>query len=144
MELPLSIMDSALFFGGRMGLGPQEGLDRCQTIVNNAAQFGGTLVVNWHDRSLVPERLWDRSYSKLLDAIGRHGVWFASAGEAVNWFRWRRSIRFAEDGRVVAGERTNADGRAAVPPAVLRVHRPEIGEFEESCITGGDSLAVAV
>jgi hypothetical protein len=145
MELPLSIMDSALFFGSRMGLGPKQALERCQTIVNNARRFGGTLVINWHDRSLVPERLWDSAYTKLLDAIARDDVWFATAEEAVNWFQWRRSIRFADDGGVIACDRMKG-GRTTVPPAVLRVHRPDAGAngFEELCISGGESLAVAV
>jgi len=146
MELPLSIMDSALLFSGRLGLTPAEALDRCRPVVDNARRFGGTLVVNWHDRSLVPERLWDDVYRELLHAIGTSNVWFATAQEAVDWFRWRRSIRFSEDGSVFAGDRTN-DGRATIPPAVLRVHRPGgSGEatFEEFCISGGESLAVAV
>jgi hypothetical protein len=147
MELPLSIMDSALLFSDRMGLSAAEALDRCRHVVNNAKRFGGTLVVNWHDRSLVPERLWDGVYRELLDTIGASDVWFATAQEAVDWFRWRRAIRFSEDGNVFAGDRANADGQAAIPPAVLRVHRPGgSGEatFEEFCISGGESLAVAV
>jgi hypothetical protein len=147
MELPLSIMDSALLFGGRMGLSPADAMDRCRPVVDNAKRFGGTLVINWHDRSLVPERLWDGVYRELLDTIVANDVWFATAQETVDWFRWRRSIRFSEDGDVLAGERTNADGRAAVPPAVLRVHRPGgsgDATFEEFCVSGGESLAVAV
>jgi hypothetical protein len=148
MELPLSIMDSALLFRGRMGLNPAEALDRCQAIVDNAKRFGGTLVVNWHDRSLAPERLWDRVYVRLLKAIGADDVvWFATAQEAVDWFRWRRSIRFCEDGTVTACDRKASNGRAVVPPAVVRVHRPDSsGEvrFEEFRIVGGESVAVSL
>ena len=103
-----------------------DALERCGGIVANARRFGGTLVINWHDRSLAPERLWGRVYRTLLDEIGTGDrAWFATAGEAVDWFRWRRSIRFTRrqpvrrrDGRRVAAE------RATLLPAVIRIHRP--------------------
>ena len=95
LELPLSIMDSAMFFRGRMGLRRDDALQRCGGLIANARRFGGTLVVNWHDRSLAPERLWDESYRTLLTEIAAGDrAWFATAGEAVEWFRWRRSVRF--------------------------------------------------
>ena len=56
MELPLSIMDSALFYPRRMGLTDREAMQLCRRIVANARRFGGTVVINWHDRSLAPER----------------------------------------------------------------------------------------
>ena len=73
-------------------------MELCRSIVDEARRFGGTLVINWHDRSLAPERLWDRCYRELLNEIETGGrVWFATAAEAVDWFRWRRSIRFRAD-----------------------------------------------
>lgn len=96
MELPLTIMDSALFSSGRMGLTPVGAMSLCKRIVAQARREGGAIVINWHDRSLAPERLWDRFYQELLLEIRAGGrVWFAKAREAVDWFRWRRSIRFS-------------------------------------------------
>lgn len=123
MELPLAIMDSALFAGARMRLSHDTALGVCRTIINNAKRFGGTVVVNWHCRSLAPERLWGRFYQALLDEIGTDQVWFATAREVVDWFRWRRSIRFVTD--VETGEKARV--AAAYPtdrPGVIRVHRP--------------------
>ena len=122
MELPLSIMDSALF--DRMGLTSEEAAGRCREILANARCFGGTVVVNWHCRSLAPERLWHASYRVLLSDTHSAGrVWFATASEAVNWFRWRRSIRFqsatAEEGTIEVSA-PPAEG----PAAILRVHVP--------------------
>lgn len=96
MELPMAIMDSALFSSGRMGLTPTEALTLIRTIIMKAKQFGGAIVINWHERSLAPERLLGRVYGALLDLVkeGNH-VWFAKANEAVQWFRWRRSIGFS-------------------------------------------------
>jgi hypothetical protein len=123
MELPLSIMDSAMFFPGRMNLTHAEASDRCGRIVAQARHFGGTVVINWHDRSLVPERLWGRFYQELLDQIG-HGerAWFSTAGQAVDWFRWRRSIRFSADGsgRVTVKA---SEPVSNIPPALLQIHR---------------------
>jgi hypothetical protein len=120
LELPLSIMDSALFSGKRLGLDAARAAQLCDPIVANAKQFGGTLVVNWHERSLAPERLWGRFYRELLEKIERgNRVWFAKAGEAVEWFRWRRSIRFVSDATQVA---VRADG-ANPHSACIRVHR---------------------
>jgi hypothetical protein len=125
MELPLSVMDSALFYRRRMGLAREEALQLCVPIVANAKRFGGTLVINWHDRSLAPERLWGRFYRNLFEEVTRDNrVWFATAGEAVDWFRWRRSIRFTED--TASGAVTVA--ALAPQPAglagVIRINKP--------------------
>jgi len=124
LELPMSIMDSAMFYPNRMGLTDAEASESCHAIAENARRFGGTIVVNWHDRSLAPERLWGRCYHELLSEIAKDDrAWFATAGDAVDWFRWRRSIRFDDDGNgsvSVAAE--------AVPPGLpavrIAVHRP--------------------
>lgn len=98
MELPMSIMDSALFSTGRMNLGRKEAADLCRCILADARRFGGAVVINWHDRSLAPERLWGEFYKGLLKEVQREGrVWLATAGEAVQWFRWRRSIKFVAE-----------------------------------------------
>ncbi len=98
MELPMSIMDSALFSSGRLGLAPEKALRLSGKIIENAKHFGGMVVVNWHDRSLAPERLLRRFYHDLLEVVRKENrVWFAKCREAVEWFRWRRSISFYED-----------------------------------------------
>jgi hypothetical protein len=125
MELPLSIMDSALFYPSRMNRSPADALRDCGQVVANARRFGGTVVINWHDRSLAPERLWDRFYQKLLDEVGRDDrAWFTTAGEAVDWFRWRRSIRFSRDTPSNAVTITASAPCTTAPAAVVRIHRP--------------------
>jgi hypothetical protein len=119
LELPLSIMDTALLFAGRMHLTQDAALALCDRIVAHARRAGGTVVVNWHDRSLAPERLWDTCYRRLLDAIACGATpWYATASQAVDWFRWRRSIRFtvAEGDEVALAA---APRPAGVPPAVV-------------------------
>jgi hypothetical protein len=125
MELPMSIMDSALFSSGRMNLGREKASQLCLQIVVNARRFGGTLVINWHDRSLAPERLWGRFYRELLGEVEKGDrAWFAKAGEAVEWFRWRRSIRFHEEGSSDVAQVQVSAPRSACQGAVIRIHRP--------------------
>jgi len=98
LELPMSIMDSALFYPNRMGLRRRDAASVCEQVISNAQRYGGTVVVNWHDRSLAPERQWSGFYQQLIDNVGRDDqAWFATAQEAVNWFRWRRSVQFSTD-----------------------------------------------
>ena len=92
LELPLSIMDSSLFSSGRMALAADQAHALTRQILANARQFGGTVVINWHGRSLAPERLWDTFYQTLLNDLRKGGrVWFATATETVDWFKWRRA-----------------------------------------------------
>jgi len=126
LELPLSIMDSALFAPARMHLDRSTAQALCRDVVEHARRFGGALVVNWHDRSLAPERLWGASYRALLREVSRDNrAWFTTAGSATRWFRWRRSVTFvrADDdpARVhVEAPPIAADGGGGV----IRMHRP--------------------
>lgn len=141
LELPLLIMDSALLFPGRMGLSAAEAVRRCESIVEHARQWGGTLVVNWHDRSLAPERLWRRSYEQLLAEIEEGGdPWFATARDAVGWFRWRRSIRFTEEqpGTFTVSVPCTSNG---LPAARIAVHRSG-GDGSELQFTGESPVTV--
>ena len=145
LELPLSIMDTALLYPRRLSLTHVEALRRCRTIVANARAFGGTVVINWHDRSLSPERQWGRPYRQLLEDVGSgDGAWFATAMQAVQWFRWRRSCAFT----VLAGREsvtvTGGQRPADVPGAVVRVHRPgdPVARVEELPLDGDAPVEV--
>ena len=50
--------------------------------------------MNWHDRSIASERLWGDFYLDLLAKLRERGAWFATADQAVAWFRRRRSAVF--------------------------------------------------
>lgn len=124
LELPLSIMDSSLLFPGRMNLPKSAALGLCRQVLSNARRFGGTVVINWHDRSLVPERLWDDVYRQLLAMVETEGrPWFATASRAVDWFRWRRTIRFTRVGTTAEATIDAAERPAGVPPAVIATYR---------------------
>jgi hypothetical protein len=94
IELPLHVMDTALFFPGYLDLSADEAHKRVGKMVDNAIRFGGTLTVNWHDRSIAPERLWGDFYVNLVAELKDRGAWLTTAGQAVAWFRKRRSAGF--------------------------------------------------
>ncbi len=96
LELPLHIMDTALFYRTHLNLSSKQAMQRLNTFVKNAKQFGGLLMINWHDRSIAPERLWDDIYIGLIESLQAAGAWFCTAGEAAQWFRNRRAIDFKE------------------------------------------------
>jgi len=45
-------------------------------LVDDAERYGGALIINWHDRSLAPERLWGQFYVQLIDELKHRGAWF--------------------------------------------------------------------
>lgn len=126
LELPMHIMDTALYYPGRMGRTLSDGEREIGRMIQNATQFGGVLTVNWHDRSIAPERLWGDVYRWAIGEVRRQGGRFLTAEGAVNWFRKRRAIQFSaiEEGgslsRIkVAGITTDRADRM-----VLRTYRP--------------------
>jgi hypothetical protein len=96
MELPMQVMDTALFYPSYLNLLPREAGKRVSVIIDHAAQHGGNVTVNWHDRSIFPERLWGDFYSSVIDAMQMKGAWFSTASQAVAWYRKRRSAIFED------------------------------------------------
>jgi hypothetical protein len=129
LELPLHAMDTALFYPAHLGLSPVEARAVLSRMVENALRFGGCLTINWHDRSIAPERLWDGCYRDLLQELKSRGAWFATAGQATSWFRKRRSAVFETDpARPGAGRaRVAAASGGDLPGLRLRVHQAGSG-----------------
>lgn len=94
LELPLHVMDTALFYPAYLHLSPREAVERVRQIIENAVRLGGCVTINWHDRSIAPERCWDGVYARILEELERQGAWFGNAAETVAWFRKRRAARF--------------------------------------------------
>jgi len=96
LEIPLNIQDTALFFPGRMALSEAEAQRLCGNLLDTILKYQGVLTLSWHERSLVPERLWGEFYVKLLQELQSNHAWIGSAHQVVNWFRQRRSVIFEE------------------------------------------------
>jgi hypothetical protein len=96
LELPMNIQDTAMFYPSRMNLSEPTALDSCRQLLKITKEFGGVVTVNWHTRSLSPERLWGDFYKTLLREMHGYRVWFGTAQEIVTWFRNRRTLSFEQ------------------------------------------------
>jgi hypothetical protein len=126
LELPMHIMDTALLYPSRMALTVSESKAAIRVMLETTAGFGGVVTLNWHDRSLAPERLWDGVYRWILSELDDRGALVVRAGDAVAWFRKRRSIVFRRKERD-ANEVVAASTLLEVVPAdrmVIRVYLP--------------------
>jgi hypothetical protein len=130
LELPLLIMDTALFYPTHMGLSRKDASAKMNEIVESVAAHGGCVTVNWHDRSIAPERLWTESYVNLIEDLRNRGAWFATASDATAWFRMRRSVTFEVDGSVNVQEMVPESLDRDLPSLCLRTHSPA---FREPC-----------
>ena len=134
LELPLHVMDTALFYPSYLDLSPAEASQRVGKIIDHASRTGGCVTVNWHDRSIAPERLWGDFYVQTVEELKEKGAWFATAGEAVSWFRKRRSAVFesATGGSDVSQVKISSDPspRSALgeslPGLSLRIHQRQV------------------
>jgi hypothetical protein len=125
LELPLHIMDTALFYPSYMNLSDEQADAATRPLIENAMRFGGVLTVNWHDRSLGPERLWGDAYVTLLQELRARTPWFATAAQTVSWFRKRRATSFVsvtEDGGTIRVQPSANETAANVPPLTIRVY----------------------
>jgi peptidoglycan/xylan/chitin deacetylase (PgdA/CDA1 family) len=142
LEIPMTLMDSALFFPDRMGLEHGAASSLWQRLIANAKRFGGAFVINWHDRSLAPERLWTRAYRRLLEDVRQGGgAWFATLSQAVDWFRWRRGVRFE---RTANGVDVVAPASDGLPAADVLVYRSTSSRVERLALLPGAAVTVAL
>ncbi len=126
LELPMHIQDTALFYPKRLGLNESIASELIGNIFENATHYGGVLTINWHHRSMGPERLWGDFYVNLLGELKKHEVWFATASRVIKWFDKRRSVtfektRFSENKLLLTCKGENDD---SLPPLSLRIHCP--------------------
>jgi hypothetical protein len=96
LELPLHVMDTALFYREHLNLSPAAAKERVAQVVRQTARVGGCVTLNWHDRSIAPERLWGEFYGGLVEELKKQGAWLASAEQVVAWFRQRRAMVFRQ------------------------------------------------
>ena len=126
LELPLHVMDTALFYPAYLGLSRREAREVLSRMADNAVRFGGCLTINWHDRSVSPERLWDATYRDLIQDLRSRGAWFATAGQAVAWFRKRRSVVFeagCDEPDTIPAAAPAVDDREGLPGLRLRTYK---------------------
>ncbi|MGO9138295.1 MAG: hypothetical protein ACLQBC_11580 [Syntrophales bacterium] len=130
LELPLNVQDTALFFPDRMALSEEKAWPMIDALLENAERYGGVLTINWHDRSMVPERLWGDFYIKILENLKKSRVWIDKASHVVRWFNKRRSVLFEEVCFLQDSLKFHivSKGDSDVPDLVLRVYLPKTGK----------------
>jgi hypothetical protein len=88
------------------------------------------LTINWHDRSIAPERLWDDFYLKLLQELKSRGAWIATAAQVVAWFRKRRAAALdferTKEGKIRVQAHTRSD---TLPDLKIRIQKPRARSF---------------
>jgi len=134
LELPLTIMDTALFYSSHLNLTSKAARQVVWRLVEEAERYGGALVINWHDRSLAPERLWGAFYVQLVDELKNRGAWFPTASQAASWFSQRRSAAFDSVRWEGASVRIRAsiDRRQDLPGLTIRVRVPGSPDDDEA------------
>jgi hypothetical protein len=124
-------MDTALFFPSYLNLGEDKAQCLVWNLIDGVERFGGALTINWHDRSIAPERLWDDFYLRLLRELNNRGAWLPNAAQAVAWFRKRRSANLesirVEQGVVRLRGRLSVDDE--LPGLRVRVYKPRNGSL---------------
>lgn len=125
LELPLHIQDTALFSSGYMNLTDIQAWSLCSKLIEKALMYGGVLTILWHQRSIAPERLYGDFYIDLLRYLKENNVWFATGGQAVQWFKKRRDFNFNAIQHVddTVTIRYNDSGTDIIPPLMLRIHK---------------------
>lgn len=148
LELPLHVMDTALFYPDYLDLTFEEADKRIGAIVDYARQFGGAVTFNWHDRSIAPERLWGEFYANLISELKRKGAWCSSAGNVVSWFQGRRSVVFkrAGDGLELTQTKSDIASGKNFPGLRLRVYNQgkarenSSQHYVDSALSGGMTI----
>ncbi|MBV8141713.1 MAG: hypothetical protein JOZ60_06670 [Verrucomicrobia bacterium] len=134
LELPLHVMDTALFYSSYLRLREQEAEGLVWRLMDDAERSGGALTINWHDRSIAPDRLWEDFYLKMLRELRSRGAWLPTSSKAVAWFRSRRAA-VIESARSPGGA-LRVQGRAKtseeVPGLQIRIHKPRAQSLAEA------------
>ena len=147
LELPLHIMDTALFYPAYLNLTQSQAAVQLKLLVDSTARFGGCLTINWHDRSLAPERNWGVAYASLLADLKEKGAWFTTAGQVASWFRMRRSVTFVQndEGRIMPFIKQPDTWREPLPGLIVRVHNaPDLQTTEQGGFTiSRDAIAAS-
>lgn len=137
LELPLHIQDTALFYPKRMDLTETKALTLVNELLTNATMYGGVLTINWHQRSMGPERLWGDFYIRLLENLKARNVWFSTASDAVEWFNKRRAVSFqdAEFNRNTTKLRLDRYKPDHLPGLLVRIYEPGAA-FKDVALSG--------
>jgi hypothetical protein len=87
LEIPLHVMDTALFFGTNAPANEEEACNRVIKVMDNIERVHGCLTLNWHPHNMVRPAFWN-TYRVILEEAHRRGAWGCSVEQLMNW--WER------------------------------------------------------
>ncbi|MCB1097962.1 MAG: hypothetical protein KDN22_20490 [Verrucomicrobiae bacterium] len=137
LELPMILMDTALFYRGYLHLTEAEAASKVKSVIDQVERCGGAVTINWHDRSLAAERHWEHTHDLLIHELQARRAWLPTASTAVAWFRRRRAAIL----NVIADENGNlsiecsATSHAKIPGLRIRIHPPTAVSLRDSVKT---------
>ncbi|MHB1097272.1 MAG: polysaccharide deacetylase family protein [Gemmatimonadaceae bacterium] len=92
LELPLHVMDSALFGKARLGYDESTAEAHVLSMLDAVAEVGGCLMVNWHPNYIEIPRYW-RTYATLLKHAAAQGAWGCSCEQLYDaWTQWEARL----------------------------------------------------
>lgn len=150
LELPMHVMDTALFYPSYLNCSPRQAKVKVEELIGNSIRLGGVLTINWHDRSVAPERLWDGFYIELLKDLRRRKAVFLTAGQTVRWFRKRRAAKIDQvefQNGTVRNRATRDASQDGLPGLILRVHKPRkpgAAGYSDIPLPSGSEISLAV
>jgi hypothetical protein len=135
-ELPLHVMDTALFYPSHLNLSFGQARATINSMIDTVIKVGGVITLNWHDRSLAPERLWGEFYGELVADLKRRSAWCTNASRAVDWFKRRRSLVFerTNDGFKLTKLGIDVSTDKHTPPVTIRIYDKDGTSYRESAI----------
>src|SRR5260370_1806017 len=133
LELPMHVMDTAFFYPAYLNLSEYEADRLVGRLLNDLERTVETLTINWHDRSIAPERLWDDFYLRLLAELKSRRAWLPNAALAVDLFRKRRSatMRGSWSGTRAIRVHASVETTDALPDLKVRVFKPRAGSLSD-------------
>lgn len=88
LEIPLSVMDIALFSSAGLGLTERSAIEHCLEIMNVVERVGGCMTLNWHPNYLMNSK-YRNVYITLLQEAHHRNAWGCSAAELYDWWTTR-------------------------------------------------------
>ncbi len=97
LEVPLIIMDNALFLSNSLEYDYNLALNHCLRIMETVAKVGGCLTINWHHDYLNDDLYW-QSYRALLDEAARRNAWGCNLRTLRQWWSSRERNISSQEG----------------------------------------------
>jgi hypothetical protein len=92
LEVPMIIMDGALFYANSLELSEELALKYCIRLLDRVEQIGGVLTINWHNGHLHKPKFF-HIFKELLKEASLRKAWGCSMAELTNhWLAYHKLV----------------------------------------------------